>query len=100
MNTYVTKNTLNWNRSLLVRLSCLLLSTLILSSCAAVVVGGAAMVASDRRTTGTVLDDQNIEIRVVDHIYSAEGFEGDRPGTLFGLGPEGDWKQGVADGVA
>jgi len=34
------------------------------------------MVASDRRTTGTVLDDSTIEIRVVDRIYATEGFEG------------------------
>ena len=59
-----------------VKVSCIILSAMILSSCAAVVVGGAAIVASDRRTTGTVLDDQTIEVRVSDHIYAAEGFEG------------------------
>lgn len=58
------------------RICCLLLCAAILNGCAAVVVGGAAIVASDRRTTGTVLDDQGIEVRVIDHIYAAEGFEG------------------------
>ncbi|MFT5140760.1 MAG: osmotically-inducible protein OsmY [Lysobacterales bacterium] len=58
------------------RLICLLLSAAFLSSCAAVVIGGAAMVATDKRSTGTVLDDQTIEVAVVDHIYSTEGFEG------------------------
>ncbi|NNL95861.1 MAG: BON domain-containing protein [Xanthomonadales bacterium] len=47
-----------------------------MSGCAAVVVGGAAIVASDRRTTGTVLDDQTTEVRVVDRIYATPGFEG------------------------
>ena len=68
-------NTLNINTSF-TRLVCLLLCMAILSGCAAVVVGGAAMVASDRRTTGTVLDDQTIEVQVSDNIYAAEGFEG------------------------
>jgi osmotically-inducible protein OsmY len=53
-----------------------LLLAIFLNGCAAVVVGGAAMVASDRRTTGTVIDDQAVEVAVADHIYSAEGFEG------------------------
>ena len=52
-------------------LVCVLLSLSILSGCAAVVVGGAAVVATDRRTTGTVLDDQTLEVRVIDHVYSA-----------------------------
>jgi osmotically-inducible protein OsmY len=60
----------------LLKLTCVVMSALILNGCAAIVVGGAAIVASDRRTTGTVLDDQSIEVRVVDHIYATEGFEG------------------------
>ncbi len=46
-----------------------------LSGCAAIVVGGVAaatVVATDRRSTGTVIDDQTIELSVVDHLYSAE----------------------------
>ena len=48
---------------------------LLLSGCAAVIIGGAAVatvVATDRRSAGTVLDDQTIEIKVGDHIYAAE----------------------------
>ena len=40
-----------------------------LGGCAAAVVGGAVatgMVATDRRSTGAQLDDQNIELRIVD----------------------------------
>jgi osmotically-inducible protein OsmY len=55
----------------LARLACLTLCLATLSGCAAVVVGGAAVVATDRRTTGTVLDDQTLEIKVVDRIHSA-----------------------------
>jgi len=62
--------------SFLLRLTSVFLSAMILSGCAAVVVGGAAIVASDRRTTGKVLDDQTMEVQVVDHIYATEGFEG------------------------
>lgn len=48
----------------------------ILSGCAAAVVGGAAVVATDRRSAGTVIDDQTAEVRVSDHIYSADEFDG------------------------
>ncbi len=65
-----------WSRNILPSLICILLSTAILSGCAVFAIGAAAMVASDRRTTGTVLDDQTIELTVVDHIYATEGFEG------------------------
>ena len=64
-------------RGLLSKLTCCLLCVFILNGCVAVLIGGAAIVASDRRTTGTVLDDQNIEIRVSDHIYSAEEIDGE-----------------------
>ena len=60
----------------LAKLVCLLVLITFLNACAAVLIGGAAIVASDRRTTGTVLDDQSIEISVIDHIHGAEGFEG------------------------
>ena len=60
----------------LLKLACVLLGALQLSGCIAVVAGGAAIVGTDRRTTGTVLDDQTTEVRVVDHIYSAQGFQG------------------------
>jgi osmotically-inducible protein OsmY len=59
------------NRETAIRLLLLVSITAFLHGCAAVVVGGAAVVAQDRRTTGTVLDDQTMELRVVDHIYSA-----------------------------
>jgi osmotically-inducible protein OsmY len=48
-----------------------LLGALVLSGCAAAVVGGAAVVASDRRSAGTVLDDQTTEVQIVDQLYSA-----------------------------
>ena len=60
----------------LAKLVCLLMLIAFLNACAAIVIGGAAIVASDRRTTGTVLDDQSIEVSVIDHIYGTEGFEG------------------------
>lgn len=76
MSTNNLKFSRTLNRNSLIKLVCVSLSTMILSSCAAVIVGGAAIVASDRRTTGTILDDQTIEIRVIDRIYATEGFEG------------------------
>jgi osmotically-inducible protein OsmY len=76
MNTSKVTNHKRWTGQLFLRLTCALMSTIILSGCVAAVVGGAAIVAQDRRTTGTVLDDQNIEVSVSDHIYSAEQFEG------------------------
>ena len=60
----------------LAKLVFLLMLIAFLNACAAIVIGGAAIVASDRRTTGTVLDDQSIEVSVIDHIYGTEGFEG------------------------
>lgn len=41
-----------------------------LCGCAAAVVGGSAAAAHDRRTMGTIFDDQNAEYRVIDAIYS------------------------------
>lgn len=55
------------------RLLAVILATTILSGCAAVVVGGvAASAAHDRRSVGTVIDDQTLEIRAKDRLYSAE----------------------------
>ena len=49
-------------------LSLIIISLLVLSGCAAVVVGGAATganVAHDRRTTGTFIEDEAIELKAV-----------------------------------
>jgi osmotically-inducible protein OsmY len=73
MNTQIT-NSLNTRTAIqarFARLVSVMLCFAILSGCAAFVVGGAAVIATDRRTTGTVLDDQTMEIQVVDHLYSA-----------------------------
>ena len=64
-------------QSLSLKLTCCLLCVFILNGCAAILIGGAVIVASDRRTTGTVIDDQNIEIRVSDHIYSTQEIDRD-----------------------
>ena len=51
------------------RLASALLAALLLSGCAGLLLGGAAVgvsVAHDRRTTGTVVDDQTIELKVFD----------------------------------
>ena len=56
----------------------LLSSILLLQGCAALVVGGAAttaVVAHDRRTTGTVVEDQAIELKVYDRIGKQQTFE-------------------------
>lgn len=50
-----------------------LLALLMLNGCAAVLVGGAATTAGamhDRRSVGTVLDDNTLEVAVIDRIYS------------------------------
>jgi osmotically-inducible protein OsmY len=61
---------------LMARVLCAILATSLLTACAAVAVGGAAVVAQDRRTAGTVLDDQTMEVRVSDHIYGDPAFVG------------------------
>lgn len=57
-------------------------ASLLLTGCAAVAVGGAAgagMAAHDRRSFGTVIDDNLLELRVTDAIYGVDGFDtGDR----------------------
>ena len=55
----------------------LLSSILLLQGCAALVVGGAAttaVVAHDRRTTGTVVEDQAIELKVYDRLGKNQAF--------------------------
>jgi osmotically-inducible protein OsmY len=60
----------------------LLLSCSLLGGCAAVLVGGAATTAGavhDRRSVGTVLDDNALEIAIVDRIYTErDKFDGTR----------------------
>lgn len=55
------------------RLAALLLAACLLQGCAAAVVGGttAAVAAHDRRSFGTVMDDQTIEVQVRDAIYAS-----------------------------
>jgi osmotically-inducible protein OsmY len=46
---------------------------LLLQGCAAVVIGGAAVggaLVHDRRTSGTVIDDQGVELKALDLLYS------------------------------
>jgi len=50
------------------------LCALMLSACVPAVVGGSAMAVHDRRTVGTIIDDQNIEFRVIDKLYNSEDF--------------------------
>lgn len=69
----------------------LLALPLCLSACAAAVVGGgtAAVAAHDRRSVGTVFDDQALEFQVVDRIFSSEE-----------IGEESHIKVEVYEGVA
>lgn len=64
------------------RVLALLLVLPLLGGClAAVVVGGAATGAAvhDRRSVGTVVDDQTLQIAIIDHIYSErDRFDGTR----------------------
>lgn len=56
-----------------ITLAGLLLGTLLLQGCAGLVVGGAATgaaVAHDRRSAGTVIDDQIIELKALDAVLS------------------------------
>lgn len=68
--------TANTGNSAIFKVFMALTASFILSGCAAAVVGGAAVVATDRRSAGTVIDDQTAEVRVSDHIYSADEFAG------------------------
>jgi osmotically-inducible protein OsmY len=56
----------------------LLSITLLLQGCAALVVGGAAttaVVAHDRRTTGTLVEDQAIELKTYDRLSQDQSFK-------------------------
>jgi osmotically-inducible protein OsmY len=64
------------NREPLVGLAALVLSVAALSGCVPVVVAGAAgaaMVATDRRTTGTQVDDEGIELKVANQASNQFG---------------------------
>lgn len=54
------------------RLISVVIAALMLNGCAAVVVGGSAVAVHDRRTVGTIIDDQNIEYQVIDKLYASE----------------------------
>jgi len=63
----------------LLRLVAAVLAAAALSGCAAIVVGGAvgtAMVVTDRRTAGTQLEDQNIELKALTRIRESVGDRG------------------------
>jgi len=63
----------------LLRLGAAVLAAAALSGCAAIVVGGAvgtAMVVTDRRTAGTQLEDQNIELKALTRIRESVGDRG------------------------
>lgn len=67
------------NSRYLVAAAAVCVSVLVLGGCAAVVVGGAvgtAMVATDRRTAGTQLEDQNIELKALTRIRETVGERG------------------------
>lgn len=62
-----------------VRLAALALAAAALGGCAALVVGGAvgtAVVVTDRRTAGTQLEDQNIELKALTRIRETVGERG------------------------
>jgi osmotically-inducible protein OsmY len=62
------------------RLILALISASLLTGCAAVVVGGVAVatvVATDKRSTGTVIDDQTIEFTVIDRLYENDAIDQD-----------------------
>jgi osmotically-inducible protein OsmY len=63
-----------------------LLAAAALSGCAALVVGGAvgtALVVSDRRTAGTQLEDQNIELKALTRIRETVGERGHISATSY-----------------
>jgi osmotically-inducible protein OsmY len=60
------------------RIILVLFSASLLTGCAAVVVGGVAVatvVATDKRSTGTVIDDQTIEFTVIDRLYENDAID-------------------------
>ena len=65
----------------MIRLLATLSLALLLPGCAAVVVGGAATAGAvhDRRSVGTVIDDQTLEVAAIDRIYQErQRFDGTR----------------------
>ncbi len=67
------------DKTTLLRLCAGVLAAVILSGCAALVVGGAvgtALVVTDRRTAGTQLEDQNIELKALTRIRESVGDRG------------------------
>jgi osmotically-inducible protein OsmY len=77
MNQYTTT---------LLRLCAGVLAVAALSGCAAVVLGGAvgtAMVVTDRRTAGTQLEDQNIELKALTRIRESVGERGHVNATSY-----------------
>lgn len=68
------------------RLGAALLAAAALSGCAALVVGGAvgtALVVTDRRTAGTQLEDQNIELKALTRIRETVGDRGHISATSY-----------------
>lgn len=62
-------------RKLLLALSCCACSIPLLQGCAPVIVAGAATtvaVVHDRRSAGTIVDDQGIELKIADRLHSDE----------------------------
>ena len=60
-------------RKLLLALSCCACSIPLLQGCAPLIVAGAATtvaVVHDRRSAGTIVDDQGLELKVADRLYS------------------------------
>lgn len=67
------------NQRTILKLSAGLLAAAVLSGCAAFVVGGAvgtALMVTDRRTAGTQLEDQNIELKSLTRVREAVGDRG------------------------
>jgi osmotically-inducible protein OsmY len=48
------------------------IAALLLNGCVPAVVGGSAVAVHDRRTVGTIIDDQNIEYQVINKLYNSE----------------------------
>jgi osmotically-inducible protein OsmY len=70
----------------LLRIGAAVLAAATLSGCAALVVGGAvgtAMVVTDRRTAGTQLEDQNIELKSLTRIRESVGDRGHISATSY-----------------
>ncbi|MFN6996741.1 MAG: BON domain-containing protein, partial [Aquincola tertiaricarbonis] len=62
-------------------------ASLLLSACAPLLIGGAAvgsaLVVTDRRSTGTQLDDQSIELKAVNRISPIAGDRGHVSATSY-----------------